>query len=234
MKTRPSSTATLGQSPLLKPIEPALLPEYNVVHNHCSRITEHLDPADPFIMQSYQYSPLDLGPAIGFRAPTTKYRVRVPPRKVTDLEKLPPLTSEVAAEVTRNFKVRERAGILAEIRAAREKESEVQRRASRVAQMRVPSYEAQISVVFCAKDLEAALLSEPPPTPLTRRERKHLRTQPKQYLGPTAHHVGDALEQRHVRWALEPAPQGGQDSTALAKKGHHGKQTVLRNGSKRF
>lgn len=89
-------------------------------------------------MQSYEYRPLDTTPAIGFQAPTSYRRVRAPPRKVTDLEGLPSLSSEVAAEIALKLKVREQARVLAEIREAQEKEYEDQRRANRAAQMRVP------------------------------------------------------------------------------------------------
>ena len=58
-------------------------------------------------MQSYDYGPLNI-PAIGFQASTTHRRVRAPPRKVTDLESLPP-SSEVAAEIVRKVKVQEQA-----------------------------------------------------------------------------------------------------------------------------
>ena len=204
------------------------MPEYSVVHNHCSRITEDLedlDPGDPNIMQSYEYDPLEIGPAIGFQAPTTHHRVRAPPRKVTDLESLPPMSSEVAAEITLRVKFREQAGILAGIREAQEKESEKQRRANRAARMRVPPYVAHVAIPYNAEELEAALVSEPPPTPL-------IRPDPKQ-LGHVGHHPGHALKQGHVRWAPEPAPQRRRDSTTLDKKSHGGKKMILRNGSKK-
>ena len=60
-------------------------------------------------MQSYEYGPLDIGPAIGFQVPTSYRQIRAPPRKVTALEKLPPLSPEVAAEIARQVKVRKQA-----------------------------------------------------------------------------------------------------------------------------
>lgn len=213
------------------------MPEYNVVHNHCPRITGDLEPGDPTFMQSYEYGPLDIGPPIGFQAPKTHRRICAPPRKVTDLETLPPLSSEVAAEIARRAKFREQAGILAEIRVAQEKESEGRRRADRAAQMRVPPHVAHIPTSYSAEDLEdleAALLSEPLPTPPIRLNRKQLRTQPDQHLRKTGHHASDALKQGHVRWAPKPAARGRRDSTALDEKSRCGKQTNLRNGSKRF
>ena len=210
------------------------MPEYNVVHNHWPRITGDLEPDDPTIMQSYEYDPLDIGPPIGFQAPKTHGRIRAPPRKVTDLESLPPLSSEVAAEIARKAKVREQAGILAEIRVAQEKESEGRRRADRAAQMRLPSHVAHIPTSCSAEDLEAALLSEPPPTPPIRPKRKQLRTQRDQHLRQTGHHASNALKQGHVRWAPKPAARGRRDSTALDEKRHCGKQAHLRDGSKRF
>ncbi|KAF6234376.1 hypothetical protein HO173_007409 [Letharia columbiana] len=233
-KSRPSSTTTLGRSPLLRPIEPALMPEYNIVHKHCSQITGDLEPGNPYIMQSYEYGPLDIGPAIGFQAPTTHRRIRAPPRKVTDLESLPPLSSEVAAEIARRVKVREQAGVFAGIREAQEKESENQRRANRAAQLRVPPYVAHILTSYSAEDIEAALLSEPPQGPLIRPERKQLRAQRDRYLGQAGNHAGDTLKQGHVRWAPEPASQRRRDSTLLEKKSHGGKQTNLRDGSRDF
>lgn len=234
LNSRKSQTNASGRSPLLKPVEPALIPEYNVVHNHCSRITGDLEFGDPAIMQSYAYGPLNIGPAIGFQAPTTHRRVRAPPRKVTDLESLPPLSSELAAEIARRVNVREQAAALAEVREAQEKESEGRRRANRAAQINMPAYVAHISTTYSAEELEAALLSEPPPTPLTRPKPKQPRTQPDQYLGQAGHHAGDVTKQGHVRWAPEPARQRRRDLTALYTKSHGGKQTNSRNASKGF
>lgn len=185
-------------------------------------------------MQSYEYDPLKIGSAIGFQASAIHRRVRAPPRKVTDLESLPPLSSEVAADFARRQKSREQAGILAEVREAHEKDSENRRRASRAAQMRVPPYVAHIAISYSAGDLEAALLSEPPPTPLIPPKPKQFVVQPDQHLGQVGHHAGDALKQEHVRWAPEPAPQRRRDSTALNKKSRGAKKTSLRNGSKKF
>lgn len=234
MKIRPSSTAALGGSPLLKPIEPALMPEYNVVHNHCSRTTGDLESGDPFIMQSYKYSPLDVGPAIGFQAPTTHRRVRAPPRKVTDLEKLPPLSSGKAAEIARRVEARERAGMLAKIREAQGKKSEGQKRAGRVAQTRLPSYVAHIPASTMPRT------SKPPSYQNHRRHPSYdqnvsnfepAKTTP----GPIGRHADDALvEHEHVRWAHKPVPQRRRDSTALDKKNFRGKESILRTMSRRL
>ncbi|CAD6593976.1 MAG: hypothetical protein ASARMPREDX12_007886 [Alectoria sarmentosa] len=232
LQSRASSSITLRPNPLLKSVEPALAPDYNVVHNHCCRITGDLESGDPAIMQSYAYGPLDVGPAIGFQAPRTHRRVRAPTRKVTDLESLPPLSSEVAAVTARRVKVREQAGILAGIREAQAKDSEAQRRANRAAQMKIPPYVAHISTSYSAKDLEAALLTEPPLTPLIRLKRKPLQTQPDQQLGQTGHQAGDTPKQGRVRCAPKPTPQPWRDSNALGKKSRRGKQTNLRNASK--
>ena len=228
LQCRPPSAIIVGQTPLLKLIEPALMPEYNVVHNHCFRNPRNFESGEPNIMQSYDYGPLNI-PAIGFQASTTHRRVRAPPRKVTDLESLPP-SSEVAAEIVRKVKVQEQAGVLA---AIQERESERHRKARRAAQTRLPPCVAPISSSYSAKDLEAAHLSEPPPTPLVRPKLTQLRTQPDQPLGQVGHHDGDARKQGHVRWAPKPVPQRRRDSTALDKKGHRGKQTRPRNESKR-
>ena len=130
------------------------MPEYNVVHNHCLRITEDLE-SDDTIMQSYEYGPLEI-PAIGFQTPTTHRRVRAPPRKVTTLESLPSLSSKVAAEIARRVKIREQAEVFAAIREAQEKESECQRRANRAKELRAPPYLAHVPMAFDAEDLEAA------------------------------------------------------------------------------
>ena len=185
-------------------------------------------------MESYEYDPLNTGPAIGFQPPTTHRRVRRPPRKVTDLEGLPSLSSKVAAEITRSVKVREQACVLAEIREAREQEHEDQRRANRAAQIQVPPYVAHVLTSYSAEDLEDAVLSEPPPTPLIRSERKTLQTQPNQHQEQAGHHAGDEPKQGHVRWGPEPAPQGRRESTASEKKGHRRKRTNSRKESTRF
>lgn len=109
------------------------MPEY-FVHNHYSRITGDLEADDSTIMQSYDYGPLDIGPAIGFQVPTTHRRIRAPPRKVTVLETLPPLSLEVAVEVTHPVKVREQAELLAAIREAQEEVPKRQKRANRAKQ----------------------------------------------------------------------------------------------------
>ena len=207
------------------------MPEYNVVHNHCFRMPENLESGEPTLMQSYEYRPLDIGPAIGFQAPIIHRRVRAPPRKVTDLESLPPL-SEVAAEIARRVKIQEQAAVLAEIREAQERESERQRRANRAAQLRFQSYVAPLSSSHSAEDLEAAHLSEPPPTPLVRPKLTQLETQPDQHLGQAGHHPSNALKPGHVRWAPKPVPQRRRDSTTLVRKSHRGKQTKPRNESK--
>lgn len=85
------------------------MPEYYIVHNHCSRITADLESEGSIIMQSYEYGPLDIGPAIGFQVPTSYRQIRAPPWKVTALEKLPSLSPEVAAEIARQVKVRKQA-----------------------------------------------------------------------------------------------------------------------------
>ena len=175
-------------------------------------------------MQSYDYGPLGINP-IGFQAPTTHRRVRAPPRKVTDLESLPSLSSKVAAEIARRVHHREQAAVLAEIREAQEKESEGQRRANRAAQMKVPAYVAHISTTYRAEELEAALVSKPPPTPLTRQKAKQPRTQPDQRLGQLG-------QQGRVRWAPELAPQRRRNPTALYTKSRGGKQTNLGNANK--
>lgn len=229
LKSRLPSVIIVGRSPLLEPIEPALMPEYNVVHNHCFRTPKNSEPGEPLLMQSYEYGPLDLGSAIGFQANTTHRRIRAPPRKVTNLESLPSLSSEVAAEIGRRVQIQEQAGVLAEIREAKERESERQRRASRPARMRLLSYVAPTFSSYSAEDLEAGHLSEPPPTPLIRPVRAQLRKMPDQQAG---HHAGDILKQGHVRWAPKPAPQRRRDSTTLNKKGHPGIQTKPRNESK--
>ena len=223
----------LRRSPLLNPIEPALMPKYNVVHNHCPRFTEDLDASDPTIMQSYEYDPFDIGP-IGFQAPTTHRRVRAPPRKVTDLENLPPLSSELAADITRRARIQEQAGILAGIREAEAKEFEGRRRASRAAQMRVSHLVTHIPASYSAENLEAVFQSEPPPTPPTRSRHKQLRTQPDRHLRQAGHHIGNAVKQGHVRWAPKPAPQGRRDSTVRDKKSRCGTQSNLWSGCKKF
>ena len=153
-------------------------------------------------MQSYEYGPLDVGPAIGFQVPTTHRRIRPPPRKVTALEALPPLNTEVAAEITRRVKVREQAQFLAAIREAKEKESERQRRANRAMPMRIPPCLALVPTTYSAEDLEAALLSAPELTPLTRPKCKQLQTQPSQLLGLPGNH-SEVHKQIQVRWAAE-------------------------------
>ena len=230
----PPTTINLERSPLLKPIGPALIPDYNIVHNHCSRTTVDLESADQTIMESYQYGPLNIGPAIGFRPSTTHRRVRRPPRKITDLERLPSLSSKVAAEITRSVNVREQARVLAEIREAREQEHEDQRRANRAAQIQVPPYVAHVLTSYNAEDLEDAVLSEPPPTPLMRPERKPLPTHPNQHQDQAGHQSGDDPKQGHVRWGPEPAPRGRRESTASEKKGHRRKRINPRKESTRF
>lgn len=205
------------------------MPEYNVVHNHYFRKTEDLKFDDPNIMQSYEYGPLDIGPAIGFQAPTNYRRVRAPPRKVTELENLPSLSSAVAAEIARTKYIRDQAGILARIRKAQEKESEGKRRANRAVRTRVPPYVAHVPTSYNAEDPDAALLSDSPPTPLIRPKSKHLRTQSDQHMGQARHRADD---QGHVRWTPKPTSQRRRDSTALEKKSNRGKQTKLRKGSK--
>ena len=81
-------------------------------------------------------------------------------------------------------------------------------------------------------DLEPALPSEPPLTPLIRPKRKPLQTQPDQQLGKAGHQAGDMTKQGRVPWAPEPTPQLRRDSTALGKKSRRGKQTNFRNASK--
>lgn len=207
------------------------MPEYNVVHNHCFRIPETFDSGEPIIMQSYEYRPLDIGPAIGFQAPVNHCRVRAPPRKVTDLESLPPL-SEVAAEIAQRVRIQEQAAVLAEIREAQERESERQRRANRAAQLRFQSHVAPLSSSHSAEDLEAVHLSEPPPTPLVPPKCAQFETQTDQHLGRAGHHTSDAPKQGHVRWATKPVPPRRRDSTTLVRKVHRGKQTKPRNESK--
>ena len=185
-------------------------------------------------MQSYEYDPLDIGPAIGFQAPITNRRVRAPPRKVTDLENLPSLSSAVAAEITRRKKVRQQVGIVAEIRKAQEKVSEGQRRANRALQTRVPPYVALVLTSYGAENFEAALLSDPPPTPLIPPNRKQLRTEPDQQMSQAGHGADDAPKQAHVHWAPKPAPQQRRDSTVLGKKIYPGKHTRLWKGGKEF
>lgn len=138
MKSRQPSTLILGHTPCPRFSEPLLIPGYSVVHNHCSRITGDLDSDDPSIMQSYEYFPLEIGPAIGFQAPTTRRQVRFPPRKMTALESLPPLSPDIAAEIARRVKVREQTDILGAIRKAEAKESERYRRANRATQLKLP------------------------------------------------------------------------------------------------
>ena len=77
-------------------------------------------------MQSYQYSLLDIGPAIGFQVPTTYQGIRTLPRKITALERLPALSAEVAAEIARRVKVREEANVIVAIREAHKKQPERQ------------------------------------------------------------------------------------------------------------
>ncbi|KAM0799716.1 hypothetical protein BDR22DRAFT_890006 [Usnea florida] len=233
LKSKPT-TISLGRSPLLKPIGPALIPDYNIVHNHCSRSTVNPESADQTIMESYQYGPLNTGPAIGFRPSTNRRRVRRPPRKITDLERLPSLSSKVAAEITRSVNVREQARILAEIREAREQEHEDQRRANRAAQIQVPPYVAHVLTSYSAEDLEEAAQSEPPPTPLMRPERKTLPTQPNQYRDPAGHQPGDESKQGHVRWGPEPAPRGRRESTVSENKGHRRRRINPRKESTKF
>ena len=232
-KSKPT-TISLGRSPLLKPIGPALIPDYNIVHNHCSRNTVYLESADQTIMESYEYGSLNTGPAIGFQPSTTHRQVRRPPRKVTDLEGLPSLSSKVAAEITRSVNIREQARILAEIREAREQEHEDQRRAKRAAQIQVPPYVAHVLTSYSAEDLEDAVLSEPPPTPLIRPERKTLQTQPNQHQEQARHHASDKPKPGHVRWGPEPVPQGRRDTTTSDKKGHRRKRTNPRKDSTRL
>ena len=105
--------------------------EYHAVHNHCSRVTGYLEFDDADIMQSYEYSLLDIGPAIGFQVPTTYREICAPSRKITALERLPALSAEVAAEIARRAKVRKEADLLVAIREAHEKHSERQRRSNR-------------------------------------------------------------------------------------------------------
>ena len=185
-------------------------------------------------MESYQYGPLNTGPAIGFRPSTPHRRVRRPPRKITDLERLPSLSSRVAAEITRSVNVREQARILAEVREAREQEHEDQRRANRAAQIQVPPYVPHVLTSYSAEDLEDAVLSEPPPTPFMRPERKPLSTQPNQHQEQGGHQSGDEPKQGHVRWGPEPAPRGRRESTASEKRGHRRKRIHPRKDSTRF
>lgn len=163
LKDRSTSAPISKRYLRLKHTEAGLMPGYNVVHNHCARITADLESDDSTIMQSYEYGPLDIGPAIGFQVPTTHCQVRAPLRKVTALEKLPPLSPEVAAEIARQAKARKQAEILAAIRNAREKDSKRQRRANRTMQTRLPPYPAHSLVTCSAKDLEAIFQSEPSP-----------------------------------------------------------------------
>ena len=225
---------SLGRSPLLKPIGPALIPDYNIVHNHCSRTTVDLESADQTIMESYQYDSLNTGPAIGFQPSTNRGRICRPPRKITDLERLPSLSSKLAAEITRSVNVREQARILAEIREVREKEHEDQRRANRAAQIQVPPYVAHVLTSYSAEDLEDAALSEPPPTPLMRPERKPLPTQPNQHQEQAGHQSGGEPKQVHVRWGPEPSSRGRRESTASEKRGRRRKRINPRKESTRF
>ena len=185
-------------------------------------------------MESYQYGPLNTGPAIGFRPSTTHRQVRRPPRKITDLERLPSLSSKVAAEITRSVSVREQARILAEIREAREQEHEDQRRANRAAQIPVPPYVAHVLTSYSAEDLEDAVLSEPPPSPLMRPKHKPLPTHPNQHQDQAGHQSADEPKQGHIRWGPEPAPRGRRESTVSDKKCHRRKRIKPRKESTRF
>ena len=91
------------------------MPVDNAVHKHCSRVTGGLESDDTTIMQSYEYSLHDTGPAIGFQVPTTYREIRAPARRITELERLSALSAEVAAEVARRVKIREEVDVLVAI-----------------------------------------------------------------------------------------------------------------------
>lgn len=199
LKNQPLSATILGPNPSPNPAKPTLMPEYNFVHNHYSRITGDLEADDSTIMQSYDYGPLDIGPAIGFQVPTIHQRIRAPPRKVTVLETLPPLSPEVVAEVTHPVKVREQAELLAAIREAQEEVPKRQKKANRAKQTKVPPYLIHVPTPCIVEYFEAALSLKPQPTTLTRPKCTQLRIQCGQSLRRAGHHAGGVHKQVQVR-----------------------------------
>ena len=186
--------------------EAKFMSEYHAVHNHYSRVTGYLEFDDADIMQSYEYSLLDIGPAIGFQVPIIYREICAPSRKITALERLPALSAEVASEIAIRAKVRKEADLLVAIREAHEKHSERQRRSKRAMRKRVPPCLARPATSHCAEGLEAAILPKPQATTLTQSGCKPSRTEPDQHLGQSGHHAAKVHKRVHVRWAPEPAP----------------------------
>ena len=113
------------------------------------------------IMQSYVYRPLHVGPEIGFQERRGRRKVIRPARKLNDLERLPPLSSRVAAEIEHRLQVEKQALSFARIREVEKMRAERERRERRSKQHAVPPYVPRVRTHYRPEDLEAAKIPDP-------------------------------------------------------------------------
>jgi len=139
-------------APSLEPLAPCpskgpqiLMPtrHFSNVHSHYAGGPVHASSdltGVSQVMRSYKSSHKDTSRCMGFNTHQCDKAVRRPPRKVTDLEQLPSLSSKLAKEIKQTQKVLEQAKIYAQIRKKQEGEKERKRRNSTAQQHPVPPF----------------------------------------------------------------------------------------------
>jgi len=148
------------------------------------------------IMQSYDYGCPDINPHIGFNPHRNKGGARMPVRKAVDLEKLPPLSSQLVAEITHENEVHMQAAMFAKIRSEREAHAELQRRVNRAPQHQAPSFKMRIGPLYARNGSQ----SDAPTPPITPAESPTDQIQPNTQRSKELQ-VYDTHQERHVRFA---------------------------------
>ena len=145
-------------------------PHFLNVHSHYARGLNSVASnsiESPEVMQTYNFNQIDAGRRIGFYPQQNRKAIRRPPRKINDLEKLPPLSSRLAGEIEHKKKVLDQAVLYAQIREKQEIESERQRRNSTAQQHPMPPFVLNIDRRHLADDGHLTDTSTPPITPPT-------------------------------------------------------------------
>lgn len=210
-RRNPLSELPPGSSPGLLTPSPSTEPQILMPNRHFLNVHSHYAKGPvpvvselveaPEIMQSYDYSDMNTRCGIGFQHHQPSCRTRRPARKINDLEKLPPLNSNVAAEINSRNKVLEQAAIFAKIRQKQEVCIEQQRRANRAPHQQLPPFVLQLGTWSKDRGSRAELSTPQVTSQITPSASPNSRRLQAPGHRPERSNLASDAPQRHVRWA---------------------------------
>lgn len=175
------------------------------VHSHYAKVPVHVASAIiqvSEVFQCFDYRRSDSLHQIGFQEPEYCFQASPPARKVTNLERLPPLNAEVAAEISQHNRKLKQAEAYHRIKEQQQRQDEQRRRAETARKYPMTQFIPNLGIHRRGKAVAVVTLPEPkvkPSTTSTDTADGQARIKPSDSEAITE--VGTSAKQKRIRWA---------------------------------